>query len=170
MQISKINKRHEWDVKNSFLTLRGYTANKLHNIFLRTVSKLFPQSNFFYDRLSSFLSRSSCNNNIKYKVLQMNPLETRKNPNPRWDSNPCIYYGWSNHWASGDFMVRKGEMWVFESSCITQPQSQLATDSIAHNCIAQSHWNYELCCQSLFDSVAAWCSVSQIPTFLPCSP
>ena len=25
---------------------------------------------------------------IKYKVLQMNPLGTRKNPSPRWDSNP----------------------------------------------------------------------------------
>ena len=26
--------------------------------------------------------------NIKYMVLQMNPLGTRKNPSPRWDSNP----------------------------------------------------------------------------------
>ena len=29
-------------------------------------------------------------------------------------------------------MVSKGEMWVFDSSCITQPQSQISTDSIAH--------------------------------------
>ena len=29
-------------------------------------------------------------------------------------------------------MVNKGEMWVFDSSCITQPQSQISTDSIAH--------------------------------------
>ena len=36
-------------------------------------------------------------------------------------------------------VVRKGEIWVFNSSCITQPQSQIGTDSIAHNCIAQSH-------------------------------
>ena len=26
-------------------------------------------------------------------------------------------------------MVGKGEMWIFDSSCITQPQSQIATDS-----------------------------------------
>ena len=25
-------------------------------------------------------------------------------------------------------MVSKGEMWVFDSSCITQPQNQIATD------------------------------------------
>ena len=25
-------------------------------------------------------------------------------------------------------MVSKGEMWVFDSSCITQPQSQISTD------------------------------------------
>ena len=25
-------------------------------------------------------------------------------------------------------MVSKGEMWVFDSSCITQPQSQITTD------------------------------------------
>ena len=35
-------------------------------------------------------------------------------------------------------MASKGEMWVFASSCITQLQSQMTTDSIAHNCIAQS--------------------------------
>ena len=29
-------------------------------------------------------------------------------------------------------MVSKGEMWVFDSSCITQPQSQIETDSITH--------------------------------------
>ena len=45
-------------------------------------------------------------------------------------------------------MVSKGEMWVFDSSCITQSQSQIETDSIAHNCTV-------LFCQSLFDSVAA---------------
>ena len=53
---------------------------------------------------------------IKYKVLQMNPLGTRKNPSPRWDSNPpssVIWYGYANHWATGDSMVSKGEMWVF---------------------------------------------------------
>ena len=56
----------EWkDVKNSFLTLRSHTANKFHNIFLSTVSKLFSQPNFFHDRPSSFLSRSGYNNNTK---------------------------------------------------------------------------------------------------------
>ena len=39
-------------------------------------------------------------------------------------------------------MVSKGEMWVFDSSCITQPQSQIMTDSKAHNYIAQSHWEH----------------------------
>ena len=29
-------------------------------------------------------------------------------------------------------------MWAFESICITQPQSQVTIDGIAHNCIAQS--------------------------------
>ena len=33
-------------------------------------------------------------------------------------------------------MVSKGEMWVFDSSCIAQLRSQITTDSIAHNCIA----------------------------------
>jgi len=54
---------------------------------------------------------------------------------------PWIYYRCSNPWAIGDSMVSKGEMWEFDSSCITQPQSQIATDSIAHNCIVQSHWS-----------------------------
>ena len=35
-------------------------------------------------------------------------------------------------------MASKGEMWVFDPSCITQPQSEITTDSIAHNCITQS--------------------------------
>ena len=33
--------------------------------------------------------------------------------------------GSSNHWATGDSIVSKGEMWVFDSSCITQLQSQI---------------------------------------------
>ena len=33
--------------------------------------------------------------------------------------------------------MSKGEMWVFDPSCITQLQSQITTDSIAQNCIAQ---------------------------------
>ena len=70
-------------------------------------------------------------------------------------------------------MVSKVEMWVFDTSCITQPQSQIATDiwtlvvgwphrsqkygqlgfNDALNVTARC--SYELCCQSLFDSVAA---------------
>ena len=57
------------DVKNSFLTLLSYTANKFHNIFRRAVSKLFSQPNFFHDRLSSFLSRSGYNNNTKAVIV-----------------------------------------------------------------------------------------------------
>ena len=34
-------------------------------------------------------------------------------------------------------MVSKGEMWAFDSNCITQLQSQMSTNSIAHNCITQ---------------------------------
>ena len=30
--------------------------------------------------------------------------------------------------------------------------------------------SYELCCQSVFDSLAAWCSLNQILTFHPCPP
>ena len=56
-------------MNNSSLTLRSYTANKFHNIFRRTVSKLFPQLNFFYDRLSSFLSRSGYNSNTKAVMI-----------------------------------------------------------------------------------------------------
>ena len=68
MRIS--NKRKAWkDVKNRFLTLRSYTANKFHNISLRTVSKLFSQPNFFHNRLSSFLSRSGYNNNTKAVIV-----------------------------------------------------------------------------------------------------
>ena len=54
---------------NSFLTLRSYTADKFHKIFLRTVSKLFSQANFFHDRLSSFLSRSGYNSNTKAEII-----------------------------------------------------------------------------------------------------
>ena len=36
-------------------------------------------------------------------------------------------------------MVSKGEMWVFDSSCIRQPQSQISTDSIAHLTASRSH-------------------------------
>ena len=32
-------------------------------------------------------------------------------------------------------MKSKGEMWVFDSSCITKLQIQIMTDSIAHYCI-----------------------------------
>ena len=46
--------------------------------------------------------------------------------------------GCSNHSATGDSVTSKGEMWVFDSSCITQLQSEITTDSIAHNCITQS--------------------------------
>ena len=45
---------------------------------------------------------------------------------------------YSNRWATGDSVASKGEMWVFDSSCITQLQSQTATDSLADNCITQS--------------------------------
>ena len=47
----------------------SYTANKLHNISMRTVSKLFSQPNFFHDRLSSFLSRSGCNSYTKAVII-----------------------------------------------------------------------------------------------------
>ena len=49
--------------------MRSYTANKFHNISLRTVSKLFSQPNFFHNRLSSFLSRSGYNNNTKAVII-----------------------------------------------------------------------------------------------------
>ena len=48
-------------------------------------------------------------------------------------------------------MLSKGEMWVFDSSCITQPQSQISTDALK----VTARCSYELCCQSIFDSVAA---------------
>ena len=35
-------------------------------------------------------------------------------------------------------MASKGEMWVFDSSCIMQLQSEITTDSIAYNWIMQS--------------------------------
>ena len=47
-------------------------------------------------------------------------------------------FGCSNHWATGDSVARKGKMWVFDSSCITQLQSEITTNSIARNCIRQS--------------------------------
>ena len=53
-------------------------------------------------------------------------------------------------------MASMGEMWVFDSSCITQLQSQggwLAASQICFNMTALC--SYELCCQSSFDSIAA---------------
>ena len=46
--------------------------------------------------------------------------------------------GRSNHWATGDSMLGNGEMWVFDLNCISQIESQIKTNGIAHNCIAQS--------------------------------
>ena len=47
--------------------------------------------------------------------------------------------GCSNRWGVGDSMVNNGVMWVFDSSCIAQLQIYTTTDSIACNCIVQSH-------------------------------
>ena len=33
--------------------------------------------------------------------------------------------GCSNHWATGDSMVSKGVIWVFDWNCITQSHSQM---------------------------------------------
>lgn len=49
--------------------------------------------------------------------------------------------GCSNRWGVGDSMVNNGVMWVFDSSCITQLQIYITTDSIAGNCMVQSHWS-----------------------------
>ena len=136
---------------------------------------------------------SKCENDIKWNCW-WNPLRTRKNPSPKWFEPTTLrdLFGCSNHWASRDSVVSKGEMWVFHSSCMTQLQSEITTESIAHNCITQSPFiyhshicslgwvygcisdmlkkvtawgSYELCCQSLFHSWAAWFSSSQRPTF-----
>ena len=37
--------------------------------------------------------------------------------------------GCSNYEATGDSMVSKGEMWVFDKNCITQSHSQINTGS-----------------------------------------
>ena len=42
----------------------------------------------------------------------------------------CELVECSNHQATGDSVVSKSEMWVFDSNCIVQLQSQIKTDSI----------------------------------------
>ena len=68
---------------------------------------------------------------------------------PRSDLNPQLSMIWLDALTTEllETQVSKGEMWVFDWSCITQLQSQITTDNIAHNC-----------------------SSSQRPTFCPCSP
>ena len=71
----------------------------------------------------------------------MEPTENSEKSEPQMGFEPTTLrdlVGCSNHWATGDSVASKGEMWVFDPSCITQPQSEITTDSIAHNCITQS--------------------------------
>ena len=71
----------------------------------------------------------------------MEPTENSEKSEPEMGFKPTTLrdlFGFSNHWATGDSVASKGEMWVFDSSCITQLQSEITTDSIAHNCITQS--------------------------------
>ena len=55
-------------------------------------------------------------------------------------------------------MVSEGEMWVFNSSCITQPQSQISTDSIAHNCYVVLINRYEK--NPMITNIIIICSLS----------
>lgn len=79
--------------------------------------------------------------------------------------------------ATGGCMASDGEMWVFGSSCITQLQSEIRTDSIAHNCITQSPFSISETQPTNHPSVVGWLGGwlaaqvwSQRPTFRPCSP
>ena len=71
----------------------------------------------------------------------MDPLGSWKNPSPTWDLNPqpSVIHSDALTAERIDSVTSKCEMWVFDLSCITQLQSQVTlTDSIAHNCMAQS--------------------------------
>ena len=76
-------------------------------------------------------------------LLKLHPLKTWKNCEHQMGFEPKTLRdleGCSNNWALYRRLrfMSKGEMWVFDLNCIAQLQSQVMTDSIAHNCIAQS--------------------------------
>ena len=57
--------------------------------------------------------------------VPIEPLETQEKFKPQRGSEHttlCDLVGCSNHWATGDSMVSKGLMWVFDTSCITLNQ------------------------------------------------
>ena len=63
----------------------------------------------------------------------MEPTENSEKSEPQMGFEPTTIHdlsGSSNHWASEDCVVSKGKMWVFESSCITQLQSEITPDSM----------------------------------------
>ena len=68
--------------------------------------------------------------------LLIEPIGNSEKSEPQMGFEPTTFRDLVG--CTGDSMVSKGEMWVFDSSSITQLQSQITTDSIVHNCIAQS--------------------------------
>ena len=69
---------------------------------------------------------SKCENDMKSNC-RWNPLRTRKNRSPRWDLNPqpSVIYADALTTELLEAVASKGEMWVFDTSCITQLQSEI---------------------------------------------
>ena len=58
--------------------------------------------------------------------MLMEPTGNSEKSEPQMGFEPTTLrdlVGCSTHWATGDSVVSKGEMWVFDLSCITQLQS-----------------------------------------------
>ena len=97
------------------------------------------------------------------------------------------YYNWT-HWELGKIQAPDGipthnppwsstdaltielleTLWWARVKCgyLTRAASSSHNDALS----VTARCSYELCCQTLFDSVGAWCRSSQRPTFHPCSP
>ena len=74
--------------------------------------------NLLWANVRMIIMKSNC---------RWNPLRTRKNRSPRWDLNPqpSVIYADALTTELLETVASKGEMWVFDSSCITQLHSEI---------------------------------------------
>ena len=133
-------------------TAQNTQAYKSH-VFVLIVSSSLSSSHYPYIKIREWKKKvgsgaviSCWTTNAKFGFLHlfemkllMESTENSEKSEPQMGFEPTTLrdlFGCSNHWATGDSVA--SEMWVFDSSCITQLKSEITTDSIAHNCLTQS--------------------------------
>ena len=118
---------------------------------------ILPWSNIHYHNLKPNLTR--CYKWTHWELGKIRAPDGIRTHDPPWSSTDAL---------TTELLA----MWVFDSSCITQPQSQISTDSIAHNCLAQSHWEHHwntVACIPVNDAAnqpPKWANVRQWLTYI----